>query len=281
MALEDRRDFAMRANRFVWCLSRHWLKVVLLVVFTYVALPFAAPVLMRLGVEEPSRLIYAIYQPLCHQLAFRSWFLFGAQPAYPLAQAGVEGLGSFQDYVVRDPAYREAFGRYLGLTADQVTIDHLLPLTAELQMSAHEFVGNPQMGYKVALCQRDVAIYGGIFVGGLLFALVRHRLQPVPFWLYLLLGVVPIALDGLSQLLSYPPFGLWPVREARPSLRVLTGVLFGLMNVWLAFPHIELSMWETKQEIERKLARAAARDAALARLRARLLEWEQEEERRA
>jgi hypothetical protein len=37
---------------------------------------------------------------------------------------------------------------------------------------------------------------------------------------------------------------------------VVTGALFGLMNVWLGLPHIERSMRETRREIEAKLAKA-------------------------
>jgi hypothetical protein len=37
-----------------------------------------------------------------------------------------------------------------------------LPNIEEDIFAARQFVGNPQVGYKVARCQRDVAIYGGI-----------------------------------------------------------------------------------------------------------------------
>lgn len=35
------------------------------------------------------------------------------------------------------------------------------------------FIGNAEIGYKVAICQRDVAIYGSIFLAGALYALIR------------------------------------------------------------------------------------------------------------
>ena len=55
----------------------------------YVGLPLLAPSLMKLGAELPANIIYRMYKPLCHQFAFRSFFLFGEQPFYPLAEAGV------------------------------------------------------------------------------------------------------------------------------------------------------------------------------------------------
>ena len=50
-------------------------------------------------------------------------------------------------------------------------------------------------GEQVCMCHRCVAMYGTIFLGGLIFALVRHRLKPLSFQWYLLF-LMPIALDG-------------------------------------------------------------------------------------
>ena len=80
--------------------------------------------------------------------------------------------------------------------------------------------------------------------------------------------------------MSYPPFNLWPVRETSPFLRVLTGALFGLMNAWLAFPYLETSMREVRQEAEQRIASATHRAAVRARLQQRLREWEQEHDPR-
>jgi hypothetical protein len=40
------------------------------------------------------------------------------------------------------------------------------------------------------------------------------------------------------------------VRESIPIFRVLTGFLFGLMNVWLAFPYLERSFKESADDID-------------------------------
>src|SRR5260221_1201426 len=117
------------------------------------------------------------------------------------------------------------------------------------------------MGFKVAICERDIAIYGALFIGGLIYSIptVRKHLRPVPLWLYVLLGLMPIAIDGFSQLLGYPPFSLWLPRETTPFFRVMTGATFGLMNAWLAFPYLEDTAHQAVVELQRKFARRRER----------------------
>jgi uncharacterized membrane protein len=208
------RKLVLGAQRFIYWLSRHWLALVNLIVFLFVGVAFAAPVFMEMGWTQPAHAIYTVYKPLCHQLAFRSWFLFGEQAVYPRA-----------DYQVR-------FGMQ----------DAGWP---ELFADARGFVGNDTMGYKVALCERDVAIYGAMLLGGLLYALLRRRgMRAMPFWLFLLVGVIPMGLDGGSQFVSLFVPG-FPPRESVWQLRLLTGALFGLSLIWLAFPSIQEGMEES------------------------------------
>ena len=117
---------------------------------------------------------------------------------------------------------------------------------------AREFIGNSQVGYKVALCERDIAIYGGILLFGLIFALSNRRLKSIHWLLWLLIGIFPIAIDGLSQLLSQPPLSLIPYRESTPFLRTITGFLFGFMTAWFGYPYIEESMAENRKYLEAK-----------------------------
>lgn len=240
-----------RFNLWLLGLTRNWMRVVLIVIFLYVGLPFAAPTLMHFGATGPANAIYTIYSPLCHQFAFRSWFLFGEQTAYPRAEANIPGLKPYEAY--SDEVI--SGGRY-ALSDPTQPPRTLADWTRSLIEISKGFVGDARMGYKVALCERDVAIYGALFIGGLIYAIpyVRRRLRPVPLWLYVLLGVLPIAIDGFSQLLSEPPFSLWPMRETSPFFRTVTGALFGLMNAWLAFPYLEESMRQTAAQIKAKFA---------------------------
>lgn len=227
----DRREWGLRLNRGLHFFARHWLAAVSLAVLLYAGLPFAAPALMKVGATGAARVLYTLYSPFCHQLAFRSWFLFGDQPAYPRSLAGTS---------------LESFGAATGL--DEADF-----------LSARRFVGDEQVGYKLALCERDIAIYGSILLAGLAFGLVRDRLRPLPLKFWFLLGIVPIALDGGSQLISELELLPLAARESTPALRTLTGALFGVMNVWMAFPHVEASMRETRDSVAAKLAVAARR----------------------
>jgi uncharacterized membrane protein len=215
-------------TRVVGGYSRHWLAILNTLFFLYVGLPFLAPVLMRAGAEGPARLIYTVYSPVCHQLAFRSWFLFGEQAAYPRSLAATSLV---------------PYGQATGLDEDDLA-------------AARALIGDGRLGFKVALCERYVAIYGGILVGGLIFGLVRgrRRINPLPVWAWLLFGVLPMAIDGGSQLISAFPVAGWVARESTPLLRTATGFLFGVLNVWLAYPYLEESMAQTRAATRVKLA---------------------------
>lgn len=235
----DLRDVrrSIRVNRWVIRTSRHWLTIILIFLLLYVGLSLTAPLFMKAGQEGIASAIYTLYAPMCHQFAFRSWFFFGDQIAYPLSWSGSD-LAPFEVYAAQNAHF------------DGVNLSQW---SAELQSSARSFHGDDLMGYKTALCERDVMIYGTMLLAGLLFSRVRGWLRPAPLWLYLILGLAPMGLDGFSQLFSYPPFEFWPVRETIPALRAISGGLFGLMNVWLAFPYLESSMRETVEAARRKL----------------------------
>lgn len=249
------RRTGLMLNIFVLRLARNWLRIIITILAVYVTLPFLAPTLMRLGVTGPAGVIYTLYSPFCHQFAFRSFFLYGDQQTYPRAIVGGEQT-AFEAYAINSPAFRESFSYYSGIPANDILEADLAPFSPALQFAARDFRGDEMMGYKTTLCERDITIYLALLTGALIFSRVRMRLRPIPLWLYVILGLMPIGIDGLSQMLGYPPFSLWPPRETLPAFRVITGALFGLASAWLAFPYMEISMLETRIEIEDKLRAA-------------------------
>jgi uncharacterized membrane protein len=192
------------ANGIIVFVARHWLAIFNTAWALYVIVPFLAPLLVQAGMPEAAQVIYSVYSVLCHQLPGHSYFLFGPELAphdHELIAAGMSsGNNLFQ---------------------------------------VRSFIGSPEVGWKVALCQRDVAIYASVFLTGLLYGLVRNRLRPLPFKIYILF-VIPIAVDGLTQLVGW--------RESNWWLRTLTGALFGFASVWLAYPYVDEAMQDVLDE---------------------------------
>lgn len=270
----------VRSNLWIYGLTRHWLKGVIVFWLIFASLPWAAPILMKIGATGPAELIYRIYTPMCHRFTFRSFFLFGEQAAYPLTAANAEGL-SFEDYtgVSRIPYEmrshllpRPPFGvRSMPEMAGAIIGNQYYPVEmvadlaqgdsvnfARAQFASASIIGNETMGYKTAVCERDVSIYAGLGLTALIFAVprVRRKLRPLPIVLYFFIGLAPIGIDGFSQLLSYAPFEFWPARETLPIFRVLTGFIFGAATGWLGYPNIEMSMRETEHILRKKLQSA-------------------------
>ncbi len=249
------RTLVIRMDRLIYRFSRHWLAVFNLIIAIYVGLPMLAPVLMSAGIAGPARGIYFIYSPMCHQMASRSFFLFGEQYAYPRDLAGTE-LEPIEAYMADLP-------QFAGVDPDN---------WVDFTLASRQLIGNQQLGYKMALCERDIAIYSFVLIGGLLYGLLRRRfrIKPLPFLLFVIVGMGPIGLDGFSQLFGYwatpidgsQPTGLmatissiFSLRESTPLLRTATGALFGFMLAWLAYPHINQGMEGTERDLTRKLTR--------------------------
>ncbi|MER3397475.1 MAG: hypothetical protein C4316_02880 [Chloroflexota bacterium] len=174
-------------------IARHWLALANLGLFAFMIPPLLAPFLMAAGYEAPARLIYLAYRAACHQLPSRSYFLFGPRPVY-----SAEELRPFLNPT--DPA---------------------------------AFLGSPELGFKVAFCERDVAIYGLMLVAGLAYGLFRGQIRALDWRVFLVL-ILPLALDGTTQLLG--------LRESDWLLRTVTGGLFGVGWVWLAYPRVDRAM---------------------------------------
>ena len=171
--VEETRDFRRtplgpRARRLVraarsgsFWFARHWLALANGINLLVLAGSAAIPAMTAAGLYGLASPLFASYRLVCHQLPYRSFFLFG---------------------------------------------------------------------YQMSMCERNVAIYAAMGLAGLAFGLSGRRWKALPWSWYLLL-LLPIAVDGFTQL-----FGL---RESNWQLRLLTGGLFGVATVWLAYPYLE------------------------------------------
>ncbi len=211
--------------------ARHWLAILNLLWAMYVGLPWLAPVLMQVGAPAPARVIYGLYSTQCHQMAQRSYFLFGQQATYGLDELRALGFE----------------GTHAG--------------------SLGAILGNEQMGWKVAWSDRMVAMYTATLVFGLLYGVVRSSrrrpLRSISPWLFLLL-LIPMALDGGTHVVSdlqgigagFRATNQWLATLTRTrlrtsfyagtawgsfnaSMRLMTGALFGLGSVSFLYPQID------------------------------------------
>lgn len=208
-------------------LQQNWIILFGIFYGVFIALPFLAPVLMDIGWKGTGNIVYFLYSFLCHQLPERSFFLFGAKFTYSL------------------PEIQSAWHK---------TIDPLI---------LRQFIGNSQMGWKVAWSDRMVSMYSSVWVFGLIWYPLRHRLPRLSFW-GLVLFLLPMALDGTTHLISdfaglgqgFRDSNLWLAMLTHNALRatfyagdawgsfnsimrLLTGIFFGMGIVWFGFPYIE------------------------------------------
>ena len=204
-----------------------WIILFGLVFGLYVGLPFLAPVFMRIGWKGAGSVIYFIYSFFCHQLPERSFFLFGSKFTYSLPEI----QAAWQD------------------TTDPIIL--------------RKFIGNPEMGWKVAWSDRMVSMFVSLWIFSLLWWPLRRRLPKLPV-LGLVLFLLPITVDGATHFLSdlagigqgFRDTNLWLAalthNTFRPEfyagdawgsfnslMRLLTGLLFGLGVAWFLFPLLD------------------------------------------
>jgi len=124
------------------------------------------------------------------------------------------------------------FLSYFGLDGISKQIFFALHMVCA-QIPSHSFY---IFGHQLGMCERNFSIYASMFIGSLIFVLSKKRIPGIPWWIWILM-ILPMAIDGTTQM-----FGL---RESTWELRVLTGTLFGLGNVWFALPLIQKTILES------------------------------------
>jgi uncharacterized membrane protein len=241
------RDLVIAVDRLILALARHWLLVVNIFLGLYIGLAVLAPVLMAAGFTGLGQGIHRFFSFQCHQLPQRSYYLFspaGGIQTYSLDQVVAWGADSSNVFTLR------------------------------------AFIGNPEVGFKVAIAHRLTAIHTAMFVGGLLWALIGRRLPRLSALAFVLL-ILPMAVDGGSHVLSEVTrlgfresnaWAVWLTGGFFPSnfyvgttvgslnwlLRTLTGTLFGLATIWFVFPYLADGFGGIRYELESKLQRIGA-----------------------
>ncbi len=252
VAEDARRRRAIRMVKGTRWFTEHWIIIFSTAFGLMMLAPFLAPLFMSLGWSGPANTIYGMYSLLCHQMAQRSFFLFGQQQ--PIAMYNLTQLP-------------------LGFSGSQ---------PADME-TLRGFIGNATLGWKVAWSDRMVYMYVATWIGGMTYALLprRREIRPlsiIGFGLFLL----PMALDGGTHFLSDIAGGLgggfrydnawlagltghllpqsFYVGDAFGSfnswLRLISGICFGIGVVWFMYPRIDQAMRETADVLRAKLIAA-------------------------
>ena len=229
-------------ERFELWLSRHWLALFNSFVGVIVVTPYLAPLFMQLGLTGLADRIYFLYVILGHQLPQRSIFLFGPKLMYSLPE----------------------------ITAFTQSISPLV---------LKEFTGNAELGWKVAYSDRLMAWYGAFWIAALVYAVIRRRARPLPFW-GLILFALPMFIDGathtVSDVLISNQFGagfrdsnVWLAHLTNSALpaayyagdalgsfnslaRWISGAVFGIGLAWFLLPYAEGTFGYRRIELENK-----------------------------
>jgi uncharacterized membrane protein len=219
-------------RRIAHWFARHWFASIMGALLLWTGLPFVAPLAMHWGWTGLATAIYSVYSFQCHQLPERSFFLFGSKSMYSLAEIQAAWVNTNNPLVLR------------------------------------QFIGNPEMGWKVAWSDRMVAMFTSIPVLAMVYYPFRRRIRPLPIWAFVLM-LVPVGVDGVTHMLSdatavangsgFRDANLWLAgltRNTMPEwfyvgnalgsfnswMRILSGVLFALGLVWLSFPYLRAAM---------------------------------------
>jgi uncharacterized membrane protein len=239
---------ALRLNQSAYWFSRYWLLVFIVFMAIFIGLPWLAPLFMALGWESAGKAIYLLYAVLCHQLPQRSFFLFGDRLMLPLSTVQSVWANSDNPLILR------------------------------------QFVGNAEVGWKVAWSDRMVYMYSSLVLFGLAFWPLRKRLKLLPLW-GLILFLLPMLIDGSTHVLSELTSGIgggfrysngWlaaltgngfsatfysgdTLGSFNSWMRLFSGLLFGLGVAWFAFPRLHASFENTTGQIAAKLDQVRAR----------------------
>ncbi len=168
----------------------------------FVAVAAAAP-LLAFEDEGAAKIIYDAYSPFCHQKLSRSFCIFD--------DAGI----SVADCTPQTGVFMPDDNRLIKAAAGGRT------------------------GYKIAICSRDVGLYGMMVAAALVYPFFRKwDSREMPPAIYFILALVPIAIDGTLQILG--SFGLFGIAyESTNLIRFLSG---GLAGAAVSFYLIPLMM---------------------------------------
>lgn len=95
---------------------------------------------------------------------------------------------------------------------------------------------NGERRVKFPVCARDFSLYLSMFISGLIYPFLRStnekKLPPI---IFLVLALIPIGLDGLTQLIG--------LRESNNLLRFITGFIAGFALPFYIIPSLNIIIY--------------------------------------
>ncbi|MBZ0306540.1 MAG: DUF2085 domain-containing protein [Anaerolineae bacterium] len=216
--------------------EHHWLLVTIIVFGLFNLGAWLAPLFMQLGWNSAGNAVYTIYSPLCHQMAQRSFFLFGEKVMY---------------------------------TADQLPVATTGNMGADTLLM-RRFRGNNELGWKIAWSDRMVYMYSGMWLAMIMFAILsrQREIKPLSIWM-LGLALLPMAIDGITHMISdfdglfggFRYHNAWletltenvfpdsfyvgdSLGSFNSLMRLISGLSFGFGTVFFAFPYLQRALEE-------------------------------------
>ena len=195
---------------------------------------FPAPLLVHLGYNESASFLYNLHS-YDHQWIYRSECIFK------------DNVGNLRiEDCIPHGKEEESYIKTL-FTKNGLEYEGIYNYTHEQigKNKAEMVIRDDMVGYKFATDVRDYAIYIGIIIGMLAFIKTKgYEEEKIPNIALLILLVIPLALDGATQLLAglmnnpsvYWLYSITGMAESTNLIRWITGVLAGVGVGWFVVP---------------------------------------------
>jgi uncharacterized membrane protein len=178
-----------------------YLIIMFIVVITLAFTPFAA----MHGPKEFASLAYNAYVPTCHQWIYRSSCIF-----YDGENHWISDCIQKDEEAVIETEFTDAASLWDG------TFEYSRNQIGRNRAERVQY--GDVIGYKFANDTRNMGLYISMLIVGVVLPF-RWKMEKMPHFAFLILGILPLAVDGTGQL-----FGLW---ESTNTIRFLTGILAG------------------------------------------------------
>lgn len=182
-----------------------------LFVFLYLFFAFLSPMLMKYGNYDLGVKIQKIYERFCHQRVERALFLFSERSLF----------STYNDDIFKDEREDDRY----------TYLPDWLAKILEKNYDGHGKWGNEEMGYKVAICIRDIALYGSFLIVSVILQVLYYlfKFSKKISLRTLMIMLSPILLDVFIQILI-DIFSLIPTTHwfyDNWVRRILTGLIAG------------------------------------------------------